>query len=197
MTALLAGRLAVLAWSWRRVLFAVLVACVIVPLVMAGVVVEAQRGHPAALALPVRAGTLTQPFGCTALDIEPWSGACPGHHFHSGVDLAAPMDTPVYAAAPGMALVQRERGGYGLHILVARDARLSTLYAHLDFPLVRTGDQVVAGQLIALLGSTGNSTGPHLHFEVRIAGVPVDPLPLLPALSQGLGGFGRRVGFGT
>lgn len=187
MTGLLAGRLALLAWSWRRVLLAVLAACVVVPLVMAGMVVEAQHGRPAALALPVLKGTLTQPFGCTALEIEPWSDACPGHHFHSGVDLAAPMDTPVYAAAPGTALVARERGGYGLHIVVARDARLSTLYAHLDFPLVHTGDEVVTGQLIALLGSTGNSTGPHLHFEVRIAGVPVDPLPLLPALSQGGG----------
>ncbi len=187
MTPLLAGRLGYLAWSWRRVLLAVLAACVLVPLLLAGAVVEAQRVHSSALALPVRQATLTQPFGCTALEIEPWSDACPSHHFHSGVDLAAPMDTPVYAACAGTALVQRERGGYGLYLVVARDTKLSTLYAHLDFPLVRTGDQVGAGQLIALMGSTGNSTGPHLHFEVRIAGVPVDPLPLLPALSQGGG----------
>jgi murein DD-endopeptidase MepM/ murein hydrolase activator NlpD len=75
--------------------------------------------------------------------------------------------------------LRRERGGYGLYILITRDPQLSTLYGHLDWPLVQAGDVVAAGQAIALMGSTGNSTGPHLHFEVRIAGVPVDPLPLL------------------
>ena len=70
--------------------------------------------------------------------------------------------------------------------MIVRDPRLSTLYAHLDMPLVQDGDQVAAGQVLALMGSSGNSTGPHLHFEVRIAGVPVDPLPLL-----GLKGGGR------
>jgi murein DD-endopeptidase MepM/ murein hydrolase activator NlpD len=75
--------------------------------------------------------------------------------------------------------MHRERGGYGLYILIIRDPQLSTLYGHLYWPLVQPGDVVAAGQPIALMGSTGNSTGPHLHFEVRIAGVPVDPLPLL------------------
>jgi murein DD-endopeptidase MepM/ murein hydrolase activator NlpD len=82
--------------------------------------------------------------------------------------------------------MHRERGGYGLYIVVVRDPRLSTLYGHLDWPLVQPGEVVAAGQAIALMGSTGNSTGPHLHFEVRIAGVPVDPLPLIK-----LGGGGR------
>jgi murein DD-endopeptidase MepM/ murein hydrolase activator NlpD len=135
----------------------------------------------------VRGATLTQPFGCTSLEIEPWSSACPDHHFHSGVDLAAPLDTPVYAASSGLVSLRREPGGYGLYILVTRDPQLSTLYGHLDWPLVQAGDVVAAGQAIALMGSTGNSTGPHLHFEVRIAGVPVDPLPLLNDLKGGGG----------
>ena len=131
------------------------------------------------LAAVVVGAVTTQPFGCTTLEIEPWSAACAGHHFHSGIDLAGPLGTPVYAATAGTVTIRRERGGYGLYILLARDPQLSTLYGHLDWPLVQAGDVVAAGQAIALMGSTGNSTGPHLHFEVRIAGVPVDPLPLL------------------
>jgi len=110
-----------------------------------------------------------------------------GIEWHAGVDLAAALDTPIYAASAGTVIVRRERGGYGLYILVVRDPRLSTLYGHLDFPVVETGHTVTSGQLIALMGSTGNSTGPHLHFEVRIAGGPVDPLPLVPELARGGG----------
>ena len=181
-----AGRLALFAWSWRRLLIATGLALLAVPLMLAGLVVQAQQASAVSLVLPVRNATLTQRFGCTSLSIEPWSAQCRTHHFHTGVDLAATVDTPVYAATDGRVLLQRERGGYGLYIIVVRDPRLSTLYGHLDIPLVQPGDAVVAGQVIALMGSTGNSTGPHLHFEVRIAGVPVDPLPLL-----GLKGGGR------
>jgi murein DD-endopeptidase MepM/ murein hydrolase activator NlpD len=185
---LLSGiRLGLFAWSWRRPLFVIAAACAAVPLLMAGMVVQAQQARPGGLILPVRGATLTQPFGCTSLEIEPWSSTCPNHHFHSGVDLAAPLDTPVYAATSGLVSLRREPGGYGLYILVTRDPQLSTLYGHLDWPLVQPGDAVAAGQAIALTGSTGNSTGPHLHFEVRIAGVPVDPLPLLKDLKGGGG----------
>jgi murein DD-endopeptidase MepM/ murein hydrolase activator NlpD len=179
MTLLTGSRLAFLAWSWRRPLLAIGAGCAAVPLLLAGMVVQAQQARPGALMAPVENGTLTQPFGCTSLEIEPWSSECPSHHFHSGVDLAAPLDTPIYAATAGIVSIHRERSGYGLYILLSRDPELSTLYGHLDWPLVQPGDVVAAGQAIALMGSTGNSTGPHLHFEVRIAGVPVDPLPLL------------------
>jgi len=187
MTLLTGGRLALLAWSWRRPLLAIGAACAGVPLLLAGLVVQAQQVRPGPLVMPVRSATLTQPFGCTSLEIEPWSSACPSHHFHSGVDLAAPADTPIYAATAGIVSLHRERGGYGLYIVVAHDSQLSTLYGHLDWPLVQPGDVVAAGQAIALMGSTGNSTGPHLHFEVRIAGVPVDPLPLLEHAKGGGG----------
>jgi murein DD-endopeptidase MepM/ murein hydrolase activator NlpD len=178
-------RVAVLAWSWRRPLLAISAALLAVPLLMAGMVVQAQQVQVRSLLMPVDHATLTQPFGCTTLEIEPWSAACAGGHFHSGIDLAAPLDTPIHAATGGLVTINRERGGYGLYIVVVSDPRLSTLYAHLDWPLVRPGEVVVAGQEIALMGSTGNSTGPHLHFEVRIAGVPVDPLPLLESRGGG------------
>jgi murein DD-endopeptidase MepM/ murein hydrolase activator NlpD len=176
---LTSARLAALAWSWRRPLLATAAACVMVPLLVAGMVVQARQQGAGVLLPPVTHAMLTQGFGCTALEIEPWSAQCAAHHFHSGIDLAGPLGTPVHAATAGTVTLRRERGGYGLYILVTRDPQLSTLYGHLDWPLVQAGDVVAAGQAIALMGSTGNSTGPHLHFEVRIAGVPVDPLPLL------------------
>jgi murein DD-endopeptidase MepM/ murein hydrolase activator NlpD len=181
------GRVALFAWSWRRPLLATGATLLAVPLLIAGMVVQAQQGPVGSLLVPVSHAVLTQPFGCTTLEIEPWSAACPGGHFHSGIDLAAPLDTPVHAATGGLVAIHRERGGYGLYIVVMHDPRLSTLYAHLDWPLVQPGDVVTAGQAIALMGSTGNSTGPHLHFEVRIAGIPVDPLPLLRHSAAGGG----------
>jgi murein DD-endopeptidase MepM/ murein hydrolase activator NlpD len=182
-----AFRLGWLAWSRRRTLIGIVIGALALPLVLAAMVVEAQQGGAGGLSSPVRNPTLTQSFGCTGLEIEPSSEECPGHHFHSGVDLAAPLDTPIYAASGGLVSVARQRGGYGLYMIVTRDPRLTTLYGHLDLPLVESGKRVVSGEAIALMGSSGNSTGPHLHFEVRIAGVPVDPLPLLPPLAKGGG----------
>ncbi len=180
MTSLAAARVGLVVWSWRRPLLATVGLFLTVPLLLAALVVRAQATTGAGpLVMPVAGATLTQPYGCTTLAIEPWSAECPTHHFHSGVDLAAPMDTTIRAATSGTVLIQREQGGYGLFIVIVRDPQFSTLYGHLDMPLVQAGDVVAAGQAIALMGSTGNSTGPHLHFEVRIAGVPVDPLPLL------------------
>ena len=189
MTLLTSTRLALFAWSWRRPLLGIGAACLMLPLLVAGMAVQARQAPPAgSLQMPVEDATITQPFGCTALEIEPWSAECAGHHYHSGIDLAGRLDTPIYAATTGTVTMHRERGGYGLYILLTRDPRLSTLYGHLDWPLVQPGDVVAAGQAIALMGSTGNSTGPHLHFEVRIAGVPVDPVPLLRHLATGGGG---------
>lgn len=185
MTLLGASRLGWLAWSWRRPLLILTLALALLPLVMAAMVVEAGQVRPGSFSAPAQHVTVTQPFGCTALAIEPWSEACASHHFHSGIDLAGTLDSPVFAARAGSVRLARQRGGYGLYMVVIHDERLSTLYAHLDLPLAHTGDWVTAGQPIALMGSSGNSTGPHLHFEVRIAGVPVDPLPLLPMLEGG------------
>lgn len=188
MTPVVAGRLAVVAWSWRRLLLSLAVTFLLIPFLAAGMVVQALQERAAPLAMPVQGGvTITQRYGCTTVEIEPWSSQCPTHHFHSGVDLAAALDTPIYAATAGIAAVDRQRGGYGLYILITRDSRLTTLYGHLDWPLVHSGDIVAAGQAIGLMGSTGNSTGPHLHFEVRVAGIPVDPLPFLSGAAEGGG----------
>jgi len=134
---------------------------------------------PSRLLLPVAGAVLTQGYGCSTLVFEPPASFCSTGHFHSGIDLAGPLGTPVYAATAGTVTIRRERGGYGLYILLTRDPQLSTLYGHLDWPLVQAGDVVAAGQAIALMGSTGNSTGPHLHFEVRVNGAVTNPMNYL------------------
>lgn len=132
-------------------------------------------GGRGAFAAPLPGATITQRFGCTALAIEPPSRLCPGGHFHSGVDLAAAQGTPVRATLAGVAHVVVWVTGYGLHVIVDHGNGLSSLYAHLSAVAVADGATVQAGQVIGAVGSTGNSTGPHLHFEIRRDGLPEDP----------------------
>ncbi len=111
---------------------------------------------------------------------DPFGG---GTTFHAGQDIAAPTGTPIYAATGGVvAIVETpdESGGYGNYTCINRGAGFATCYAHQSVVYVHVGQVVAQGQLIGLVGSTGASTGPHLHFEVRINGVPVNPLPYLP-----------------
>jgi murein DD-endopeptidase MepM/ murein hydrolase activator NlpD len=126
---------------------------------------------------PVRA-PISQPFGCTNFDLEGRTASCPGG-FHTGLDLAAPGGTPVHAAADGIAYPLPDYEIYGNHVLVASAGGIGTVYAHLSAFDVAWGQQVRQGDVIGYVGSTGNSTGPHLHFEVRFAGAPLDPLPYL------------------
>ena len=122
--------------------------------------------------------TITQGFGPTDLEIEPPGAGYP--HFHTGLDLAADPGTPVLAADGGMvATVGTGTSGYGTYVVIAHAGGLVTLYGHLLQPLVEVGERVERGQPVGLLGSTGSSTGPHCHFEVRLADRPVDPLPLI------------------
>jgi murein DD-endopeptidase MepM/ murein hydrolase activator NlpD len=131
--------------------------------------------------LPVAGAVLTQPFGPSPYAFEPPYGGVP--HFHTGVDLAAPKDTPGVAAASGVvAVVGSDPWGYGNYVVIAHGGGMTTLYGHLDLALVQPGQQLDAGALIGLLGSTGNSTGPHVHFELRLNNVPEDPLPFLPPI---------------
>jgi murein DD-endopeptidase MepM/ murein hydrolase activator NlpD len=138
-------------------------------------------GPPARLLMPVTGAVRTQPFGCTWVLLEPANPQCPGGHFHSGLDLAAPLGTEIRAAAAGRSKVLWNPSGYGLHVLIDHGGGLRTLYGHLSAASVQDGDDVRAGQEIGRMGSTGLSTGPHLHFEVRRDGRPVDPIPYLPA----------------
>jgi murein DD-endopeptidase MepM/ murein hydrolase activator NlpD len=122
---------------------------------------------------------ISQPFGPSTFWFEPAYGPYP--HFHTGIDLVEPFGSPVYAADDGVvALVGSSSSGYGNYVVIAHSGGLDTLYGHLATAVVKVGQAVTQGQPIGLEGSTGNSTGAHLHFELRINQKPVDPSPYLP-----------------
>jgi hypothetical protein len=98
---------------------------------------------------------------------------------HTGVDIAAPTGTPIYAASGGVVAFAGRRNGYGNTIELDHGFGYHSLYGHSSKLLVKTGDTITRGQLIALVGSTGASTGSHLHFEVIVDSTKVDPLPFL------------------
>ncbi len=102
-----------------------------------------------------------------------------GKEAHDGIDLAAPAGLPVKTAASGSVLFAGEQKGYGLIVIVEHDGGLITLYAHNRDLRVKTGQKVREGQVVATVGDSGRTSGPHLHFEVRKDGVPVDPLDYL------------------
>ena len=128
---------------------------------------------PGRLAPPLTGVVLTSLFGPR---IHPIFGTA---RDHDGVDYGAPAGAPIRAAAPGTVISAGPRGGYGNATIVDHGGGLATLYAHQSEMFVAAGTAVTAGQVIGAVGSTGFSTGPHLHFEVRVGGIPVDPLPLL------------------
>lgn len=99
--------------------------------------------------------------------------------FHSGLDIAAPRGTAIKAPANGMVVHSGWMGGYGRTIVLSHSKGLTTLYGHCSKLLVRKGAKISRGQTIALVGSTGRSTGNHLHFEVRVGGKPRNPLQYL------------------
>ena len=105
---------------------------------------------------------------------------------HEGIDLAAPLGTPVKTAAPGRVIYAGEQHGYGLIVIVEHDDGLVTIYAHDKDLRVKTGQEVRRGQVIATVGESGRTSGPHLHFEVRKDGRPVDPLDYLGAVPKAL-----------
>ena len=112
---------------------------------------------------PVSGGTITSPYGARS------SG------FHTGLDIAVPTGTPVYAAAGGTVTKAGWQGGYGYLVVIDHGNGYQTYYAHNSSLCVSVGQSVSMGQNIAYSGSTGNSTGPHLHFEVRINGATQNP----------------------
>jgi len=114
-------------------------------------------------------GTITSGFG---LRRHPVWGIM---HVHTGVDIAAVWGSPVLAASDGRVIYAGWFGGYGRIVVIDHGQGISTLYGHLSQSLVPSGDEVHRGQVIARVGNTGFSTGPHIHFEIRINGTPVDP----------------------
>jgi murein DD-endopeptidase MepM/ murein hydrolase activator NlpD len=119
------------------------------------------------------AGRLSSGFGAR---VDPLGH---GADFHPGLDIAAPKGAPVVAAAAGEVVHAGPAGTYGNMIAVRHADGTETRYAHLSAVDVKTGDRVAAGAHLGAVGSTGRSTGPHLHFEVRKAGKAVDPRPYL------------------
>jgi murein DD-endopeptidase MepM/ murein hydrolase activator NlpD len=109
---------------------------------------------------------------------DPFTG---GAAFHAGLDFPGPMGSPIYAAANGVVSFVGNKQGYGNCVEIDHGNGLMTRYAHLSRFAARVGDKVDAGKAIAAMGSTGRSTGPHLHFEVRINDRPVNPRPFLEA----------------
>lgn len=126
------------------------------------------RHYPGMFTWPLE-GTVTSRFGLR------------GRRRHDGIDIAAPAGTPIKAAAPGRVLFAGNQGtGYGNLVILHHDRGMITVYAHCRRLLVAEGQQVKRGQTIATVGSTGRSTGPHLHFEIRKRTRPRNPLFFLP-----------------
>ncbi len=101
-----------------------------------------------------------------------WNGA----EFHQGIDIAAEMGTPIVATADGVVTIAGwNAGGYGNMVDIDHGSGVSTRYGHASAVVVTAGQRVRRGQIIAYVGSTGHSTGPHLHYEVRLSGQPVNP----------------------
>lgn len=115
------------------------------------------------------AGIITSPFGFRIHPVYGYS------RFHSGIDIAEGCGTPIYAAASGRVTDACYMGGYGNAVVLSHGCGYSTLYGHCSSLCVSPGQTVRKGELIAYMGSTGVSTGPHLHYEVRINGACVDP----------------------
>jgi murein DD-endopeptidase MepM/ murein hydrolase activator NlpD len=98
---------------------------------------------------------------------------------HPGIDIAVPTGSPVRAAGGGRVEKAGTDSAYGLFVLLQHPGRYETMYGHASRLLVREGDSVQAGQVIALSGSSGRSTAPHLHFEIRLDGKSLDPLTMV------------------
>jgi murein DD-endopeptidase MepM/ murein hydrolase activator NlpD len=143
--------------------------------------ISASAGHSTQYRFiwPEPQAQISQRFGPSNFWFEPAYGSYP--HFHTGIDMVEPFGSPVYAADDGVvALVGSSGSGYGNYVVIAHSGGLDTLYGHLSTSLVKVGQSVTQSQPIGLEGSSGNSTGAHLHFELRINQRPVDPSPYLP-----------------
>ena len=121
---------------------------------------------------------ISQPFGCTALDLEPFDASCPTLHTHTGIDLAAPVGREVRSATAGIAFVGEDPAA-GEFVAVELDSHIRVLYCHLSAFRIVAGQAVAPGDVIGLVGDTGLATGPHVHLQVNIDGKPVDPAAFL------------------
>ncbi|MBS0461487.1 MAG: M23 family metallopeptidase [Proteobacteria bacterium] len=130
-------------------------------------------------AMPLVNTFVSAPFGSR---IDPITG---GHEFHKGMDLSGTIGDPIHAAADGIVVrAELDSGGYGNVVDIVHADGYATRYGHCSKLLVKAGDLVHAGDVIAKVGTTGRSTGPHLHFEVWHDGAPVNPQPFLKQIGR-------------
>lgn len=127
-------------------------------------------------ASPVQVGYNSSSYGWR---IDPFTGK---EAFHEGLDFTAEVGTPIYAAASGIVTAAEQTPDYGKIVKIDHGSGIETRYAHTSLMLVKVGDRVEKGQLIAQVGNTGRSTGAHLHFEVRLNGAALDPRKYIQAL---------------
>ncbi len=137
---------------------------------------------------PVQKLQFTSNFGIRS---DPFRGTAA---MHAGVDIPGPSGTPIYATADGIVSHAGRQGGYGNLVEINHGKGIATRYGHLSKIIVADNTRVKRGQLIALMGSTGRSTGPHLHYEVRIDGHAVNPVPFLTTADYLMAAQDRAVG---
>ncbi|WP_156818744.1 M23 family metallopeptidase [Sphingomonas sp. Mn802worker] len=149
-------------------------------------------GNTGAIAIPsvqpVSSLKFTSNFGIRS---DPFRGTAA---MHAGVDIPGPIGTPIYATADGIVSHAGRQGGYGNLVEINHGKGIATRYGHLSRIIVADNARVKRGQLIALMGSTGRSTGSHLHYEVRIDGHAVNPVPFLTTADYLLAAQDRSVG---
>lgn len=158
---------------------------------------ELERARAAAAAAAAAAGSSAPSAPVGVIDADGWTWPTAGgvasgfgqrlhpilgyYRMHSGLDIGGAQGQPIWAANEGIVIMAGWNGGYGNTVVIQHgDSSVTTLYAHMSGFATSVGSYVTSGQVIGYVGSTGLSTGPHLHFEVRISGSPVDPLPYLP-----------------
>lgn len=141
--------------------------------------------------MPVEGVRLSSDFG---MRTHPVTGQLRGH---KGVDLAGRVGTPIYATGSGVVSRASWYGSYGLYVAIEHGSKIQTRYAHMSRLNVAEGQRVEKGDVIGFIGSTGRSTGPHLHYEVRIDGEAVNPVPFMQATRLAhAAASGSRLGIG-
>jgi murein DD-endopeptidase MepM/ murein hydrolase activator NlpD len=146
-----------------------------VPAVSLGLAPFRRPGVSIPSRVPVEGMRLSSDFG---MRVHPVLG---GHRMHKGVDLPAPVGTPIHATADGIVSRADWFSSYGLYVAIEHGGSIETRYGHMSRLNVAAGQEVHKGDIIGYVGTTGRSTGPHLHYEVRIAGEAVNPVPYMQA----------------
>ena len=134
------------------------------------------QGRPTAFVYPLMDPRISSKYGRRVHPIRRFSAR------HHGIDLAAPVGSPIRSIAEGRVVFADPYAGFGKLVVIQHHGQLTSHYAHCDRIRVQPGQWVKAGQIIAEVGSTGLSTGPHLHLEIRISGEPRNPEAFIPGL---------------